>query len=441
MKVIKQGSIILIASSFLSALLGVLRDRLLAGHFGASPELDVYFAAFRIPDFVYNVIIGGGILVAFLPVFAQEYQKGSQKAWRLTNNVLNTLFIFLVAICFFLFLLTPALIQLIVPGFSSSQKETAVVLTRILFLSPIIFGISNLFSGIVNYFHRFLAYGLGPIFYNLGIIGGIIFLAPKFGISGVVLGVILGALLHLAVKIPSIYQCGFRYKLLVDFNEKQLRKIFRLMTPRVLSAGVSQINLIIMTALASFLGMGAISVFNFANNLQAMPQKIIALSIATVAFPGLAQNFVRERKEKFLNIFWYSFTRIIFLVGPLALILFLFSEPIVKFILMTGKFSLASAQLTAGLLKIFSISIVFNSLYFLVVRVFFALEDTKTPTLITFLSVILNLLLALLFINYLFVGEKRIFGLGLAFTISSIFEFSTLFLILKRKIKIFEKKN
>jgi putative peptidoglycan lipid II flippase len=255
------------------------------------------------------------------------------------------------------------------------------------------------------------------------------------GIFGVVLGVILGALLHLIVKIPSLYQAGFRYKPIVDFKEEQMRKIFRLMTPRVLSAGVSQINLIIMTALASFLGAGAISIFNFANNLQAMPQKIIALSIATVAFPGLAQNFASERKSEFSKIFWYSFKKIFFLVGPIALFFFLFSEPIVKIILMTGKFSLASAQLTGAVLRIFSISIIFNALYFLIVRAFFAFHDTKTPTLVTFLTVILNLILALFFISYLFVGEKKILGLALAFTISSIFEFCLLFLLLRKRFQ------
>lgn len=437
MRPIKEGSLVLIITSFLSALLGLLRDRLLAGHFGASLELDVYFAAFRIPDFVYNLIISGGILVAFLPVFAQEYQREPQKAWRLTNNILNVFFVGLVALSAILFLITPLLVEFIAPGFSADQKEMTIFLTRILFFSPILFGLSNLFSGIINHFQKFLVYGLGPVLYNLGIIFGIIFLAPKMGITGVVLGVILGAFLHLMIKIPTAVRCGFRYQLVFDFHNQQLQRVFRLMSPRVISSGLVQINLIIMTAIASFLGAGAITIFNFANNLQLLPQRIIALSIATVSFPSLARKFAAEEKKEFLRDFWYSFKKIIYLVGPLAVVFFIFSFSIVKIIFLTGKFSFSSVQLTASLLRIFSISIVFNALYFLIVRAFFALQDTRTPTIVTFLAVILNLLLAIFFIQYIFSGPERILGLALAFTISSIFEFSLLFLILKKRLKTF----
>jgi putative peptidoglycan lipid II flippase len=209
------------------------------------------------------------------------------------------------------------------------------------------------------------------------------------------------------------------------------------MIPRVLSAGASQINWIVMTALASLLGAGAISVFNFSNNLQLMPQQIVAFSIATAAFPLLAKNSNIENIKDFLQGFWYSFEKIILLTAPLALALFIFSTPIIKIILMTGKFSLASVEITAMLLKIFSLSIVFNSLYSLVVRAFFALHDTKIPTLTTFLGVLANVLLAMFFLFYFFSGTERIYGLALAFSISSIFEFCLLFLLLRKKIKNF----
>ncbi|MDP2820617.1 MAG: murein biosynthesis integral membrane protein MurJ [bacterium] len=437
MKIIKQGSIILIITSAISVLLGLLRDRLLAGRFGASGELDIYYAAFRIPDFIYAIIIGGGILVAFLPVFAQEFKENEQSAWRLANNVLNIFFIFLVLGSIFLFLLSPILIQFVAPGFSIEQKSMAIFLTRILFLSPIIFGVANLFSSILNHFHRFLVYGLGPVFYNLGIIFGILYLAPKYGIFGVTLGVVFGAFLFLITKIPSIYQCGFRYSFLVDFKDKQMKKIFKLMIPRVLSSSAAQLNWIVMTALASFLGAGAISVFSFSNNLQLMPQQIVAFSISTAVFPLLAKNSNIENIKEFLKSFWYSFEKIILLTAPLALILFIFSTPIIKIILMTGKFSLVSVELTAMLLKIFSVSIVFNSLYSLVVRAFFALHDTKIPTIATFLGVAINVLLSVFFLFYFFIGAERIYGLALAFTISSIFEFCLLFLLLNKKIKNF----
>ena len=174
---------ILALSALISRVLGVVRDWLLAKTFGAGPELDVYFAAFRIPDLVYNILIAGGVIVAFLPLFSEYFSKGNKEdAWRFTNNTLNIFLFFLIFLCLILFIFASPLIKLITPGFDPEQLQKTIFLTRLMFLSPIFLGLSSIFSGILQYFNRFLIYGLCPILYNLGIIFGVLFLAPPLGV-------------------------------------------------------------------------------------------------------------------------------------------------------------------------------------------------------------------------------------------------------------------
>jgi len=179
---------ILFVSSLISDLLGLFSGRLLAGHFGASSNLDIYFAAFRIPDFIYKILISGGVIVAFLPLFSEYFLKDKEEAWKFANNVLNVFAFFLVAISALAAIFAPLLLRIITPGFEAKELASVILLTRILLLSPIFLGLSSIFSGILQYFRKFLIYSLAPVFYNLGIIFGIIFLAPKFGILGVVFG-------------------------------------------------------------------------------------------------------------------------------------------------------------------------------------------------------------------------------------------------------------
>jgi len=194
-KSITFAAIILFFSGISSRILALVRDRLLAGNFGAGSELDVYFAAFRIPDFVYGIFILGGVSTVFLPLFSEYFNKDSKKGWEFTNNVLNCFLVLLILTCLVFAVFAPVLIKIILPGFDLEEREMAVTLTRIMFLSPILLGVSSIFSGVLHYFNRFLVYSLAPIFYNLGIILGIVFLFPLFGMKGLAFGVIIGAFL------------------------------------------------------------------------------------------------------------------------------------------------------------------------------------------------------------------------------------------------------
>jgi putative peptidoglycan lipid II flippase len=451
-KNITFGALILAIFYFLSAVLGLFRDRLLASHFGAGLESDVYFAAFRIPDFVYNILILGGLIVAFLPLFSEYFARNKEKAWEMTNYILNAFLVFLVSISFILFIFTPWLIKWIFPGFGPEHLKLAIPLIRLLLLSPIIFGLSNIFSGILQYFGRFFVYGLAPILYNLGIILGIIFLAPRFGVFGVGIGVILGALFYFLIQFPSARNCGFFYKFLLNFKYPAVKRIFQLMVPRVFGIATQQINLIVMMAVASLIGSGSIAIFNFSNNLQSLPVGVIGTSFALAVFPVLSRTWVSNQKKEFSENFISAFSQILFLIIPISVLFFILKTQIVRIIYQTGRFGMEEAQITAACLGIFAFSIFAQSLIPLLVRAFFSFQDTKTPTIITVSAIFLNIVLAFSFVwlmnfpnlfsnfveNIFKVGKIEnavIIVLPLAFSIATIFQFILLLIFLRKKIE------
>jgi len=456
-KTVTFAAFILAFSSLVSRFLGLVRDRLLAGHFGAGRELDIYFAAFRIPDFVYSILIIGGIAAAFLPVFAEYFKKGSndedwpEKALNLPNNVLNSLLFALIIICGVLVIFTPAIIKFIIPGFSPENKALTITLTRIMFISPVIFGVSSVFSSILHYFNRFLSFSLAPILYNLGIIFGILFLVPHFGIFGLVYGVILGALLHLLVQIPAAKISGYHYKWFFDFKSKGIKKIFRLMLPITIGTAAYQINLIVVTAIASTLLAGSITVFTFSNNLHYFPIGLIGISFAVSSFPTLSRIWANREKEKFLNSFSSAFRQIIFLVVPISLLIFLLRSQIVRIVLGTGKFSWSDTRLTAAALGIFCLGILGESIIPILSKAFFALHDTKTPVLISVFSIIINIAFSFSFVSFLAnknffsdffidflklkgIGNISVIGLPLALSFSAIIQAVLLLIFLRKKI-------
>jgi putative peptidoglycan lipid II flippase len=443
-------------SALISRLLGLFRDNLLANLF-TKAQTDIYFAAFRIPDFIYGILITGGIVAAFLPVFSEYFKQSKREAQILTNNVLNCFLIILVILCSILAIFTPQLINLIVPGFTVEQKTLTISLTRIIFLSPILLGISAIFSGILQYFNLFFAYALAPIFYNLGIILGILCLTPIFGLKGLALGVILGAFFHLFIQLVPAVKHGFKPTFSFNFRHPGLRKIFKLMAPRTLGSASYHINLIVITAIASTLAQGSIRIFNFANNLQGVAVGLVGLPFATAAFPFFSRHFANNEKEKFLKSFSRTFSQILFLIIPLSILVFLLRAQIVRIILGTsilgkGLFDWWDTRLTAASLGIFSAALFASCLIPLLSRAFFAQQDTKTPVKIALGSMALNIIFSFSFVKVLSypnifqaalvdflklqgVKDISIIGLPLALSLATLFQFFLLSFYLKRKIE------
>lgn len=450
-KTITFAAILLGFSTLFSRILGLIRDRLLAGTFGAGPELDIYFASFQIPDFIYGILILGGLGVVFLPLFSEYYERNSKEGWQFANQVFNCFLILLILICGFLVIFTPWIMKIIVPGFSEDQKDTTVALTRIMLFAPILFGLSSIFSGILHYFNRFLVYSFCPILYNLGIIFGILILVPIFGLFGLAYGVIFGAFLHWIIQIPAAKSLGFLWQPLFNFKFPGLIKVFKLMIPRAIARAAYHINLIVITAIASTLVSGSIAIFNFANNLQYFPVGIIGISFAIASFPALSKAWSKKDLQKFLEDFSLTFRQILFLIIPTIFLVFLLRAQIVRIILGTGQFGWWETRLTAASLGIFCLGILGAAFVPFLARVFFSFQDTKTPAAIGIISMILNIILCFSLVKLLsfpnifqeglvsFLKLKslkgiEIIGLPLALSISTVFQFFLLLLSLYKKL-------
>ncbi|MDD5342386.1 MAG: murein biosynthesis integral membrane protein MurJ [Patescibacteria group bacterium] len=415
------GAIVVGAASVLSRLVGLLRDRLLASSFGAGDTLDVYYAAFRLPDFIFNILVLGALSSSFIPIFLEYWYREKEKpeaecvAWRITNSVLNLIVVGLVILGAIMFILAPFLMRIIAPGFSAAKQADTVNLTRLMLISIVFFGISNVMSGVLNSFRRFFAYSLAPIMYNLGIIFGIYVLVPAWGVRGLALGVVFGSLLHLLVQLPAVRRTGYRYQWIFDTAHAGVRKIGKLMVPRALGLGVVQLNQVVINVIASTLRSGSVAIFNLANNLQSFPISVFGVSLAISSFPVFSKAFAEQDRPGFVYHFSQTFRRVLFLIIPVSVVILILRAQIVRLILGAGEFNWTDTIFTAQTLGIFSLSLFAQSLIPVLARSFYAFQNTKTPVIISMIAMVLNIVLGILLSR-----SWGISGLAFAFSISSI---------------------
>lgn len=408
-----------------SRLTGLIRDRLFASKFGAGDLLDAYYAAFRVPDFIFNLLILGTLSIAFIPVFNELLLLDKKKANRTANTILNTTLILMSAVCLILFLFVEPLTKILVPGFSGEKFLSTISLTRLFLLSPVIFTLSNVFTSILSAQKKFLAVGLAPVLYNLGIIFGLQFFYPLYGILGLGYGVILGALLHLFIQIPQAIALGFRWEWVLDFKDAAFLKMTKLFVPKIFGLDNSQISLLIGSVIGSFLASGSIAILNLANNLQAVPLGIFALSISVAAFPALSESFAQKDGKEFLDTLASSITRILFFIIPIAVMILLLRAHLVRLVYGAGEFSWEDTILTFKTLGVFAVSLFAQSLIPLLARAFYARQNTIIPVIINSFTMILNATLA-----YFFGKAYGVVGIAAGFSIASIFSLFVLFIAL-----------
>ena len=429
-------------SSLVSRLLGVVRDRILAGRFGAGPTLDIYYAAFRIPDLIFNLIVLGALSAGFIPVFTslinewrpKREDQANQEAWRLVSNVLNFLVLGLAFLSVLGIIFASWLTKVITPGFGPAEQQQTAALTRIMFLSPVFLGLSGILGGVLQSFKRFLIYSLAPIFYNLGIILGALYFVDLWGLDGLAWGVVLGAMLHFIIQLPSVYHLGFRYSFVLSKNDKGARRIGRMMVPRTLSLAISQINLVVITIIASGLPGGSLAAFNFANNLQSFPVGIFGISFAIAAFPALSEH--AANKHKLAENFSATMRQIMFFIIPATVLIVAMRAQIIRVVLGTGKFDWRSTVMTMDSLAFFSISLFAQAALPLVVRVFYARHDSRRPFYFGLVSIILNIILSF------YLGPiMGVAGLALAFSVANILNLVLLWVWLYVKVGALDLKR
>ena len=389
-----QAAYVLAALALGSQLLALLRDRLLAATFGASHILDLYYAAFRIPDFLFATIASLLSLYALLPVLSRLEASQSGRMMTFLRGALLFFFLAMGGIAIVLFFMTPWLASLIAPGIAG---PSLILLMRILLLQPILLGASNTIASFTQLRHRFILYSISPLLYNLGIIFGVLILYPLFGIAGLGWGVVLGAFFHLMVQVPFFSSESGQPMPWHDIAHA-LKEVLTLSVPRTLALAANQITLLVLVGLASVFAVGSIAVFMFAYNLQAVPLTLIGVSYSVAAFPTLARLHANGQKEDFIrhietalrHIFLWSIVATVFIIVLRA--------QLVRVILGAGAFDWTATRLTAAALALFILSLLAQNASMLIDRVYFAAGNTIRPLLYGVSDVFFSIVSAFLFI-------------------------------------------
>lgn len=428
---IARAALLVMAMFMISRVLGLLREMIIGARFGTGAQLDAYQAAFRVPDLLFQLIAGGALVSAFLPVFTGCLTRQDLKgAWRLFSGVTNLVLILLTSLAVVMAVIAPWLVRTVLaPGFSLAQQQLTADLVRWMLVSTVIFGVSGIVMGVLNSFQHFLLPALAPVLYNLSIIAGAWFLAPTLGVYGLVLGVIVGAALHLDVQMLGLWWYGARYTFTLGLRDQKVREVGRLMGPRVVGLAAVQVNFWVNTLLASSLITGSLAALNYAWLLMLLPQGIVAQGVATAAFPTFASLQAQGRWDELRRTITATLRGILFLAIPAAVGLLVWRVPLVRLLLERGEFTAESTRLTTFALAFFSLGLIGHSAVEILARAFYALHDTRTPVIIAVSTMALNTVLSLVLRVPLAHG-----GLALANTIAVLLEMGFLFVMLSRRI-------
>ncbi|OGM18056.1 murein biosynthesis integral membrane protein MurJ [Candidatus Woesebacteria bacterium RIFCSPHIGHO2_01_FULL_37_10] len=410
-----------------SRVLGLVRQRTLA-HFFSPDDLALFFAAFRLPDLIFEVLVYGTFSSAFIPVFTRAVKKGNHEAWKIASVTVNIGLIIFIFLTLIIGGFAGPLYGLIAPGFSISQRETIVSLTRILFAAQGFFVISYVLTGVLESLRRFLIPALAPLFYNLGIILGTIFLQDKLGLLGPTIGVVIGAFIHFAIQLPIAMKLGFRFSFSLRISEG-VKKIGKLAAPRILEVSFLQISKMFELFFSSLVSTAAYTYFTFGNTLQLLPVGLFGTSIAKAALPTLssyAEDITRFRKTLFSALYDMSF-----LIIPIATAFIILRIPIVRLVYGTDIFSWEATVQTGYVLSAFGVGVFFQAASALLARSFYALHNTRTPVLVSIFSILLVIICDFIFIRVLRID---IWGLAAAFSIGSAVQATTLFYLINKKL-------
>lgn len=397
---VREAAFLLAVATVASNLLALLRDRLLASRFGAGIELDMYYAAFRVPDLLYAFSLFFVASTVIIPLFLERMAESEDRAREFVDTVLAAFLLCISILAIAAYICMPFIVPLYVPGFDADHQWHVVQMARILLISPLFLGLSGLVSSILQSFRKFFVYAASFLFYNIGIIAGILVFAPRWGLSGLAWGVVLGALLHLLIQVPSLIHTGFLPRFAMrTFSD--LVEVFQRSFPRTAGLAVTQITFIAVTAIASTLHTGSLAVFQLAFNLQSIPLAVIGLSYSVAAFPTMAELIVKKERAVFFEHVVSASRHIIFWTLPMAVLFIVLRAHIVRVILGGGEFGWADTRLTAASLALFAIGIVAQSLVALFVRAFYAIGNVRVPILVNTFALAVTILFAFFFVRVL----------------------------------------
>jgi putative peptidoglycan lipid II flippase len=427
---VRSASIVAIAL-VLSRALGVFRDVLIARQFGTGGETSAYYAAFRVPDLLFLVVMAGSFGSAFIPVFSGFLQRGEEeKAWRLSSAVITFAAVAVVLAAGAAFVAaTPLVRYAIAPNLSPRFQALTVELMRLLLLSPVLLGLGIAAKGILEAQDRFLLPALAPLVYNLAIIFGAVALAPTMGIRGLAIGVVVGALGHVLIQVPGLVRSGLRFRPSLDRRTEGLGRVWRLLLPRVIGQAAFQINFIVVFAFASRLGDGYPAGLYFAWQLMMLPHGVLALSVSTVIFPTMARLYGEGRLDDLRTTLGRALRPVVFLTLPAAVGLFFYRTAIVQTIFQSGAFSRASTEIVAPPLALFAIGLLSYATVEILTRAFYAMQDTRTPVVAGVAIIAINVALCAALI-----GPYGLAGLALSLSASTTVEAIILLAVLRGRL-------
>jgi putative peptidoglycan lipid II flippase len=426
---------LIVSSTYLVArILGYVRVLIIGTTFGAGPDLDAFFAAFRIPDLIYQLVAAGAVASALVPMIAGLLATGANaRAWRIVSTVANLMLLALAALAAVAFVAAEPIVRAITPGFDAAELSHTVDLTRIMLAAPILLALGAVATSALNADRRFGASAVAPIIYNLAIIGGALFLSPSLGVAGLAIGVVVGAFGHLAIQLLPLFRAGYRYSPRIDLADEQARQALTLMGPRVLGLGVTQITFVVMTSLASNLGAGAISAYTIAYALLQIPLGVIGIPLGIVIFPSLSRELAVGRTGNYLELLTRSLRILIFVMLPITALGMVLRRQIVELLLGYGRFDEAAVRLTADTLLLFLLGLTAHSAIGVLARAFYARKDTRTPVAAAILAVATNTSLGILL-----VGPLGLPALGLAIATAAWIEALVLVWLLYRREPAFD---
>ena len=435
-----------------SQILALFRDRLLAHNFGAAAELDVYYAAFKIPDLAFVTVASLVSISALVPLFAKKETEGERHLKDATDSIFTVFSVLIIVFCVALFFLMPAIIKLSFPGFSPGIQAQTIFLSRILLFSPLLLGFSNFFGSIVQYEKRFILYSFSPLLYNIGIIAGIALFNNALGITSAVIGVVFGALLHLLLQAVFVMRSHLRPRWTISIKWIDVLETAKISIPRTFALSIASFVGFFFVILASFMETGSIAIFNFSWNLQSAPLSLIGVSFSLAAFPALAVSAAKNHIGEVIERMSSGIRQIIFWSLPFSALLIVLRAHIVRVVLGSGSFDWAATRLVAASLAVFVISAVFQSLTLFLSRSHYALGKTKWPLVGNIFGGVFSVLIAIFFIKYFddfnlifnFLADflnisdlsSKILLLPLAYSIGSAVSALILFLALGRKLAL-----
>lgn len=426
-----RATLIIGVFSLLAKISGLARDAIFAHEFGTSKIMDAYTAAFRIPDFIFNLLILGTVSVAFIPIFSGVLLSDRKHAYHFASSILNITFIVMLFLSVIALIFINPLTRLIVPGFDQEVFEMVKSFSRIFLLAMIFHALSSVVSSILNTYKKFTLMAAAPLLYNLGIIIGIWWLYPIFGTNGIAYGVVLGALLHLIVQLPQMFSLNFKYSLTLHLD-RHFYDFWKLYWPRIFSMGAGQMTILVATYFGSFLGSGSVAAFYYSNNLQGVFLSIFAVSAALAVFPTLSELYNKQDEASFKDVLAKTTIQILYFIIPFSVLMLILRAQIVRLVYGAGEgtnFDFGATRLVSLTLGLFVISLFAQGLIPLFLRAFYARHYSTTPVIIGFATIAINILL-----TYLFVQKFGVPGMALAFSLTVIIQLMLLVAELHRRI-------